>query len=300
MLDRTQAQLLEEIGKRGDHALLNSGEENRQRRETRLLLERGLRFEGLCPRCSHWMSQEIAFGVTIDDHQLTRMITTDGLASAVPLSSTTGLWDHIRPSKGHNEEDAGANRDNPTLTFGCSCGQDHDGRPSGVVFAGCGAAWNQPTRNDDGDSWHIRPATPDEAEWATHIKEISAAPLARIRDTANQWRNGVTGLTAVLTAAALLRGPSDASKLHPLAKWLTLLFAAAGLASLLYGSYKALQASIGVGGYDHRLLSTHALRRYERRRAREAIGQIRLTQAFTLLGVLLVAIAGGVGFANPG
>jgi len=306
VLEDDQRALLERLstGRPGWWALRRMARDDRKeladrwgedRKAVRLLLERGLRFSGECPRCQHWMVSVVSFGVAVDPTGLEKMIEKNGLASAIRLSWSNRLFGLRQPEL---QQDAGSTPDNPTLTFVCSCGRDHAGRPPDTPFAGCGVAWTQRTRPDDHGDLSLEPAPPEEATWAGHIKELSAAPLARIRSTANQWRNGVTGLTAVLTAVAVLKGPSDAAKLTSSSKWLTLGLSSAGLASLLLGAYKALQASFGVAGYDHRLLSTHAVRRYERRRAREAIGQIHMTQLCTLVGVLLVAAGAGVAFAG--
>jgi hypothetical protein len=84
---------------------------------------------------------------------------------------------------------------------------------------------------------------------------------------------------------------------HPGNKAVTLLLA--GFTLLLMGTFAILSASNGVGGYDHRLLAAHALRRYERKRGRKALGQIRKTQVLVLAGVAFVAASGFFAFANP-
>ena len=283
-LDTTQEKLLDDLKKKKhelDQAVTS-------------LLEHGLTFEGHCPRCGHWMSWAIPFGVMVDEAALQKMIKKHELASASGVGKRVGI-----ASRGSDPE-------NPTLTFVCACGSEHVGRPDAAAFTGCGAAWNQPmTGNsewppDSSSTFELSSATPAEAEWATHIKQdLSAPPLARIRGTANQWRNGVTALTTVLTAVAILTGTIDSSKLHTPAKWLALGLSVSGFASLLVGTLVILSASLGVSGYDHRLLAPHALRRYERRRGRKAIRQIQWTQRLVMLGILLIAGAGFVAFANP-
>jgi hypothetical protein len=97
-----------------------------------------------------------------------------------------------------------------------------------------------------------------------------------------------------------LSGSATASeKWHPGNKAVTLVLAIVGFTLLLMGTFTILSASIGVGGYDHRLLATHALRRYERKRGRDALGQIRKTQVLVLAGVAFIAASGFFAFANP-
>jgi hypothetical protein len=51
------------------------------------------------------------------------------------------------------------------------------------------------------------------SELAAHIaRDLATPPLARIRATADQWRNSVTALATVLTAATLFGGTIDTSK----------------------------------------------------------------------------------------
>jgi hypothetical protein len=194
-----------------------------------------------------------------------------------------------------------------TITFVCCCGSHHDDRPESASFIGCGAAWNQdfevaqrPVGKPPESRRALRPATTTEAEWAAQIKQLAATPLARIRNSANQWRNGVTGLTAALAAVALLRGPGTASGLHQLAKWLTLVFSALGFALLLIGSFSVLRASFGSSGYDQQFMSTRELRKYERRRGREALSSIERTRILALAGVVFVAVGAACAFINPG
>ena len=271
------------------------------------LLEQGLCFRGNCPSCGHSMSWAIPFGVLVDQNELVKMVREDGLASAT--GAFVNRWPWKLPQSGPVPY-AGSRPDNPTIAPS-SCGAparyDHPGRPTDAVFVGCSAAWNQRmTGNekkpwgDKGMPWSLSPATPGEAEWAAHIKELASPPLARIRATANEWRNGVTGLTAVLTAVALLSGSATASqKWHPWNKGVTLALAVVGFTLLLMGTFTVLSASIGVGGYDHRMLATHALRRYERNRGRDALGQIRKTQVLVIAGVAFIAASGFFAFANP-
>ena len=270
----------------------------------RALLEQGLCFSGNCPSCGHSMRWAVPFGVLVDPGELVEMVKQDRLASAAGAFVNRWPWD---PPKGDPAAYAGSHPGNPTITFVCACGCQHDGRPADAVFVGCGAAWNQRMRGNETESWNLEgnawallPATPGEADWAAHIKELAAPPLARIRATANQWRNGVTGLTTVLTAVALLSGSATASeKWHPGNKAVTLGLAIVGFTLLLMGTFTILSASIGVSGYDHRLLATHALRRYERKRGRDALGQIRKTQFLVLAGVAFIAASGFFAFANP-
>src|SRR5271155_1220289 len=82
VLDADQSVLVTSMGPEGDGA---AGEQDLQD-----LLERGLTFGGSCPRCHHWMSWAIPFGVMVDPKGLRRMVARNGLASADGLFSD--LW----------------------------------------------------------------------------------------------------------------------------------------------------------------------------------------------------------------
>ena len=51
--------------------------------------------------------------------------------------------------------------------------------------------------------------------WAQRANAIQFGELAAIRATAGQWRNGLAGLTALLSAGTLLASPTLASHLTP-------------------------------------------------------------------------------------
>jgi hypothetical protein len=294
-------------------------------RQVESLLESGLIYTGCCPRCNHWMSWSIPFGVCVDWADLPEIVRGELASSSGVPKEPSGpvLMRKIRrndepfqpeavpePTVAGPEasQNAGAQPTHPivpTLTLVCACGCAHSGRPESAAFSGCGAAWNQKMTGNSDESWRgdwqLWTATPSEAEWAAHIKQdLSGPPLARIRATANQWRNGVTALTTVLTAVAILSGTVNASKLSPVDKWLAFGLSVLGFASLLWGTREVLTASIAVSGYDHRLLAPHDVRRYEMERARQAVDQIVLTQILVLVGVGLIAAAGFVVFVNPG
>ena len=75
---------------------------------------------------------------------------------------------------------------------------------------------------------------------------LSAASLENVTATAERWRTGLAGLTAVITGGLLLKGPADATQLNvPWRIVLTVLFGV-GVAVSMRGFWLALRASAGV------------------------------------------------------
>jgi len=65
--------------------------------------------------------------------------------------------------------------------------------------------------------------------WAQRANAIQFGELAAVRATAAQWRNGLAGLTALLSAGTLLASPTLASHLDPGPQLAVGLLAVAGL-----------------------------------------------------------------------
>jgi hypothetical protein len=172
------------------------------------------------------------------------------------------------------------------LTFVCSCGEPHAGRPESAVFAGCGAVWNQPALRESLGGLEL--GTPQDALWAEDASVISQRPLDRIRAQANQWRTASGSLTALLAAATLVGAP----QIGHAPKTATIILAVAGFAALLVGTVLSALAASAVSGYDHRLLGATVLPGYERNRGSRAIKQMQRSILSTVFGVLLLAAAG--------
>jgi hypothetical protein len=80
--------------------------------------------------------------------------------------------------------------------------------------------------------------------------------LDRFRKSAENWRNGLTGLTALLGVATAIRGPELAAELSTDTRKWVVLIQLAGLFFLLLGALFAMNAAYGMPAP----LSDHSIR----------------------------------------
>ncbi len=272
------------------------------------LVKQGLVYIGQCPRCAHSMRFEIAFGVSVvaasirnrNDSRITLQ-----RSHAEPFARWGEFWSRRlgrRPDSPAASDEHGS-PNSAVVTFVCSCGEPHHGRPDNAPFQGCGAVWNQVANKDwdrlddtgvrDDDAQPVTSrvrsvGTAEDAARAASATELASNPLARIRAQAGQWRTGTTTLTAALTVAAFLKGPTALSPVVTL-RWASAAAAGVGFVLLLVGTYLSLVASLGMSGYDHRLLNAGTLRGYERARALTSINQLQWSVILVIAAIVLFA-----------
>ncbi|UIX29633.1 hypothetical protein [Streptomyces sp. GQFP] len=133
--------------------------------------------------------------------------------------------------------------------------------------------------------------------WEELARELQFSQLDQLRKQAEGWRNGLIGLTALVTVLAVLKGRDDLSKLP--SPWQTVATVLLGSAFLLLvvGSLIAVRASFGKPG-EVLHLGGQSLRKWtltEIRRVRQALYLSMI--AFTL-GMTLVAAALGVSWTR--
>jgi hypothetical protein len=291
----------EELEQQGRQLGLSLGTDHRQclRRTERSdgaaatlasILQHGLLFEGCCPRCRHDMHTRVAFGVLVED--VCDKTPPEAQEQDGVIRWRCGSKEPFRRlgkvRLGHDPE---ADQLVKRVTFVCSCGEPHPGRPDSAVFAGCGAVWSQPALAA-GTEIELNPGTPEEALWAEEARALSQRPLERIRAQANQWRTASASFTAVLAAATLIGVPQAGSK--PV--YLSFVLAVLGFLVLLFATGLSVFAASTVSGYDHRLLNATVLPAYERERGATALRQIQTSMISMLFGVLLIAAAGAVAY----
>ncbi|MEA2470925.1 MAG: hypothetical protein QOE38_1924, partial [Thermoleophilaceae bacterium] len=254
------------------------------------MLQHGLLYEGCCPRCGHDMHTRVTFGVLVED--VYEETGPGGQEQDQVIRWRCGSKEPFRRlgrvRLGHEPE---ADQLVKRVTFVCSCGEPHPGRPDSAVFAGCGAVWSQPALAA-GTEIELNPGTPEEALWAEEARALSQRPLDRIRAQANQWRTASASFTAVLAAATLIGVPQAGSK--PV--YLSFVLAVLGFLVLLFATGLSVFAASTVSGYDHRLLNAIVLPAYERERGATALRQIQTSMISMLFGVLLIAAAGAVAY----
>ena len=135
--------------------------------------------------------------------------------------------------------------------------------------------------------------------WAQRANAIQFGELAAIRATAGQWRNGLAGLTALLSAGTLLASPTLASHLNPGPQLAVGLLAVSGLLALLYGTWRAMDAAFGVPAKEQ-YITGEWLQDWEHEQADQAVKALTVARWAFLAGVLLTiaAAATAYGFSS--
>lgn len=140
---------------------------------------------------------------------------------------------------------------------------------------------------------------PDNKRWAQRAQQVQFSELSSVRATAEQWRNGLAGLTALLSAAALISSPSLGTALSAWQRTLVGLLALAGLLTLIFGTWRAMLAAFGVPGAAMPLTGER-LKKWEQDQSRLAVGRLNQARIAFLGGILLIVAASAVAYwAQP-
>jgi hypothetical protein len=126
--------------------------------------------------------------------------------------------------------------------------------------------------------------------WAQRAQELEFEQLDGVRARAEQWRNGLTGLTALLATVTIIKGPDTAANLSDATRtdvvnqltWAFLL--------LLLGSLLAMLAAFGWPSGEM-LLTGERLAAWERDETRRARRIFRAAALCLVVGVLLVGVS---------
>jgi hypothetical protein len=135
----------------------------------------------------------------------------------------------------------------------------------------------------------------DSKRWAQRAAAVPFGELAAVRATAGQWRNGLAGLTALLSASSLLASPTLADHLRPGPRLAVGVLAIAGLLTLLFGTWRAMDAAFGVPGADD-YLTGERLRAWEHDQASAAVTALTTARWAFLFGLLLTIAAAAAAF----
>jgi hypothetical protein len=136
--------------------------------------------------------------------------------------------------------------------------------------------------------------------WAQQANAIQFGELAAVRATATQWRNGLAGLTALLSAGTLLASPTLAAHLNPGPRLAVGLLAVAGLLALLFGTWRVMDAAFGVP-VKEQYITGEWLQNWEHEQANKAVKALTAARWAFLAGIVLTiaAAATAYGFASP-
>ncbi len=135
----------------------------------------------------------------------------------------------------------------------------------------------------------------DDKRWAQRAAAVPFGELAAVRATAEQWRNGLAGLVALLSAASLIASPALAGRLTGRSRLAVGALALFGLLALLYGTWRAMDAAFGAPGADD-YLTGERLREYEHDQANAAVTALRAARWAFILGLLLTIAAAATAF----
>lgn len=139
------------------------------------------------------------------------------------------------------------------------------------------------------------PLDPEDRYWAVRASKARLEELPAARATAEQWRNGLAGLTALLSVGSLIASPGLADHVPSVWRWPVGLIALLGLLTLLYGTSRAMNAAFGVPGHQI-LMSSNSLRDWEHAQATAALANIRKARYSFFVGLILIIAAASVAF----
>jgi len=127
--------------------------------------------------------------------------------------------------------------------------------------------------------------------WAQKAVGLQLKQLDSVRANAEQWRNGLAALTALLTAVTIIKGPDTVDGLSDPGRHRLVVLLGTGFVSLLVGTFCAMRAAFGT---PHKLRFTgEDLRGFEEKEIGLAKNYMRASRGLMLLGVILVAAATG-------
>jgi len=143
------------------------------------------------------------------------------------------------------------------------------------------------------------PFGPDNKRWAQRAREVPFAQLSAVRATAEKWRNGLAGLTALLSAAALITSPSLGSTVPGEWRAIIGLLVLGGLLGLIFGTWRAMLAAFGVPAAAIPMTGER-LKAWEQEQADKAVDRLDQARLGFLVGIALIAGGSAVAFwAQP-
>ena len=134
--------------------------------------------------------------------------------------------------------------------------------------------------------------------WAQRATAAPFGELAAVRATAGQWRNGLAGLTALLSAGSLLASPTLADHLGGGARLVVGALTILGLLTLLFATWRAMDAAFGLPGAGD-YLTGERLQAWEHEQASRAVTALATARWAFLLGLLLIIAAAATAFWVP-
>ena len=135
----------------------------------------------------------------------------------------------------------------------------------------------------------------DSKRWAQRAAAVPFGELAAVRATAEQWRNGLAGLVTLLSVGSLIASPALAGRLTGWSRLAVGILALGGLLTLLFGTWRAMDAAFGAPGEDN-YLTGERLRAWEHDQANAAVAALRSARRAFIAGLLLTIAAAATAF----
>lgn len=134
--------------------------------------------------------------------------------------------------------------------------------------------------------------------WAQLAQELRFHQLEVIRHQAEGWRNGLAGLTGLLGAVIVVKGPDTVATLGRPSRWAVVALLGTALLSLTTATLTAVRAASGVPGSGV-LLSGDDLRNWTYQEAQLAPRAIRRAATLASAGIAALALAIGIAWLVP-
>lgn len=141
----------------------------------------------------------------------------------------------------------------------------------------------------------MTPGGLEDKRWAQRAQEAQFTELSSVRTTAEAWRNGLAGLTALLSAAALITSPTLGTTVPPDRRAFVGLLVLLGLVVLIFGTWRAMLAAFGLPGPEMPMTGER-LRAWEQQQSREAVTMLCQARYAFLAGVGLIVAASALAF----
>lgn len=138
----------------------------------------------------------------------------------------------------------------------------------------------------------------DDKRWAQKAQELKFTQLDSARKQAEGWRTGLSGLTALLSAALVLKGRDNITTLATEARWTVVVLLGMALAMLVTATLLAVRAASGRPGQEH-LRTGERLQRWTRQEIRRIAQAIRRAAWLATLAIACVAAAIGTTWLAP-
>jgi hypothetical protein len=129
-------------------------------------------------------------------------------------------------------------------------------------------------------------------QWALRAQQLELDQLTRIQQHAEQWRNGLTALTALFAVVSIAKGRQTFGDLTDTGRFWAILLLAVAFLLLVAGSLLAMRAAFGVPSTIW--LTGENLARWEADEARRAQTTLTAAKVTFIAGVACVAIATGI------